>query len=411
MKRLARFLLTSALALVIALSPSASLAAIDEQTLDNYAQNNILFYNPNEASCSAGDANIIGADNAEKIWNYFTQKSLTPIATAGIMGNFQAESGFRPTVKQGFITTALTKDDGTVGFGLAQWTPASRKSGLFAKMDEAGLSKYYGAGYGSASDDIPENDLNSLLKIELDYAWSGESGWSIENIIDDLNAAQSISGDTGSTKIFHEKYERSADDASRIQGRMDLAEAIYQRFGGTDNSNGCSGFLTPGGMDLAAANEFMKLYKEGELPAYYTGVRSGSFGDAAHYKIYNAGCSGGALANCVAFSQYFVNRYTSKEYINTSHGMYVVSDLIRLGFADGGNTPKAYAVFSESNSNGVGHTGVILGVDTSRNKVIVGEAGCGNTLEWTRAREYDLARFTSGTYTYAYSDGLLQGSL
>ena len=58
-----------------------------------------------------------------------------------------------------------------------------------------------------------------------------------------------------------------------------------------------------------------------------------------------------------------------------------------------------------------GHTGVLLGVDTKRNKVIVGEAGCGTPASWDTAREYDLSRFNNGAYTYIYTDGLLKGAI
>jgi hypothetical protein len=408
-------------ATILLASPATSYAAMDEATEDEFIQNNIMFYNPGEAGCTLSDVGIVGADNAEKIWNYFTGHGLTPVAVAGIMGNFQAESGLRPTVKQDFITTALSPDDGSVGFGLAQWTPASRKGPLFAKMDEAGLSKYYGAGFGSRDDQIPDADNDKLLKVELDYAWNGETGWSIENIVQQLNAATTIDGENGSTVLFHQVYERSADSAAKIQNRVNLGMGIFERLAGVDNSGGCSGALMSGGMNLEQARDFMKQYKSGDMQAHYSGVPQGSRGDAAHFGVYNAGCSGGALANCVAFSEYFINRYTAKPTAGAGggyglpNGREVVSTLLNNGFADGGHIPKVYAVFSANTSSascpGCGHTGVVLGINTDSNKIVIGEASCGDSLDWINAYEYDLAKFSSDIYTYAYTDGVMKGGV
>jgi len=128
------------------------------------------------------------------------------------------------------------------------------------------------------------------------------------------------------------------------------------------------------------------------------------------YAINGTGCSGGPLANCVAFSQYFINRYTTKKYVHTSDGRGVVKDLLGMGFTDGGHTPKAYAIFSR-NSGTYGHTGVVLGIDTANNSILIGEASCGDPLSQVDAHVYKLSKFSSGDYTYAYTDGLLKGGV
>lgn len=59
------------------------------------------------------DTELVGSDNAEKVWNFFKKQGFSAEATAGIMGNFQRESGMNP---------AITEIGNGIGFGLAQWS-------------------------------------------------------------------------------------------------------------------------------------------------------------------------------------------------------------------------------------------------------------------------------------------------
>lgn len=162
----------------------------------------------------------------------------------------------------------------------------------------------------------------------------------------------------------------------------------------------CSGLIS-GGMTLIQAQQFMEEY-----------IKSG-----LNYSLNNPGCSGGVIANCVAFSQYFIKRYTNKEYDGKDNGKDVTRTLLALGFQDGGHTPKAYSIFSKSSStitiNGTnqdfGHTGVVLGVDTTNNKIVIGEASCGSGINGIKATEYNLSDFSNDNYTYAYTDSFLNG--
>lgn len=55
---------------------------------------------------------VPGSDVQSQVWNYWAAKGLPPHQIAGIMGNIQAESAFRPGVDTG---------DGGNAWGLAQW--------------------------------------------------------------------------------------------------------------------------------------------------------------------------------------------------------------------------------------------------------------------------------------------------
>ena len=123
------------------------------------------------------------------------------------------------------------------------------------------------------------------------------------------------------------------------------------------------------------------------------------------YHIPRVKCDFSTLENCVSFSKWFINRFTNKEVISIGDGGQVVSNLINnYGFSNGGTEPRPYAIFS-TRSGGFGHTGVVLGVDKARNKIIIGEAGCfSKDPNFTDAKELDLRKFTNGSYTYAYTD-------
>jgi hypothetical protein len=161
-------------------------------------------------------------------------------------------------------------------------------------------------------------------------------------------------------------------------------------------------------MTLDKAEQFMNIYKTDPSSEQYLGGAG-------------RGCPGGALANCVSFSAYFINKYTTLEgFMNgpTGNGSEVVGNIIaRNPSVQHGTSPRPYAVFSVASGSTMcgnvlcGHTGVILGVDTARGKVLVGEASCGDSLSWAGAHEYELSKFDDGSYNYAYLDSLLKGDI
>jgi hypothetical protein len=182
---------------------------------------------------------------------------------------------------------------------------------------------------------------------------------------------------------------------------------LYAALAGINLANNeCSGGLVAGGMNLEQAIAFMDRYKNNKDNVKYIG---GAGKD----------CPGGPLSNCVSFSVYFVNKYTTIKGMGAGtapgNGGAVVTNIIaRNPDIKHGSAPQPYAIFSTSSGSMLcgdvicGHTGVILGVDTDRGKVIVGEAGCGAGLSWDTAREYSIDKFSSGAYRYAYTTDLLK---
>lgn len=195
------------------------------------------------------------------------------------------------------------------------------------------------------------------------------------------------------------------------------AFVAYTALGGSTSGGECSdGGLVAGGMNLEQAREFMGIYKA--LQDEYKNCRS-SF--CSPWRIQYIPACGTAYSNCVGFSQYFINRYTTIGDTLTPdgssggvgglpNGNQVVSRLLSNfpgQFTDGGNTPRAYAIFSTTAKSGQNHTGVVLGIDVGSGKVITGEAGCGN-YNFTGVYEHTIQEMSNGNYIFAYTDSIVK---
>jgi len=368
-----------------------------------YSNNDILFYNPTDTGCVNVTTSTVTSPsskgNQEAVAKFLTStnfvgngnKPMNAIQMAAIMGNIQQESGYNPNAGQGGSHK-----------GIIQWNSPGR--------------------WESITD--PKTDLNNQLnfiKTELDGGYKDRISefWS-SSAPGDLNHATyaiarnyevAITGVSSSTS-----WTNDANATKGLQGwtkRIGYAQTAYNTYGNLAKSSftpgsGCaavgSGNLASGGMTIDKAKPFMAEYRNLQPKSWPRGTAG------TPYAINGTGCSGGPLANCVAFSQYFINRYTTKKYVHTSDGRGVVKDLLGMGFTDGGHTPKAYAIFSR-NSGTYGHTGVVLGIDTANNSILIGEASCGDPLSQVDAHVYKLSKFSSGDYTYAYTDGLLKGGV
>ena len=84
--------------------------------------------NSDSSGGDASAANIKGSNTAEKVWNFFTSNGYSPEATAGIMGNFQQESGMNPASIQG-------NGKGPAA-GIAQWENYNTKSSRWKNLSD-----------------------------------------------------------------------------------------------------------------------------------------------------------------------------------------------------------------------------------------------------------------------------------
>lgn len=166
-----------------------------------------------------------GSSNKEKVWNYLMEHIKNPFGVAGVMGNIQAESNFKPTNLQnsyekslGFTDDSYTAavDNNTytnfikdkAGYGLVQWTYWTLKRDLYNYLKE----HKYSIG-----------DLQGQLEF-LCYQISNnyKAVWNI------LVNAKSV---TEASNAFMLKFERPANQSEASQKkRAGYGEKIYDEF-------------------------------------------------------------------------------------------------------------------------------------------------------------------------------------
>lgn len=181
------------------------------------------------------------ADNGKIIWDSLIKAGFTEYATAGIMGNLQAESSMDPKRVQGngYKTADEITCDGETGYGLAQWTYISRQQGLVQFAKTKGR---------------PTGDL----MVQIDYLILEIDQYGIKNRLNQFTSA-------GEAAIFfHRDFENSADTPEQETRRAVYAEEIYNKKGvgctnlayNGDTSNyswgGSIGTGVVGGMPAAA---------------------------------------------------------------------------------------------------------------------------------------------------------------
>lgn len=195
--------------------------------------------NSSSAVASAGSSDpggsvaLTGKDNEEKIFNYFLSRGLSPIASAGIDGNFAGESTWNPASSGGY---------------LAQWQ-GSRATALgnFAK-----------------SQGKPITDL----QLQLDFVWFGLThqpggDGDYRSLLKDLKAAKTV--EEATTK-FMEVYERPG--IPHLDKRIAAAKATLNKYsnnapGGATSSGGATACCPTGGQAAVAdgsPSDWKKMY-------------------------------------------------------------------------------------------------------------------------------------------------------
>lgn len=176
---------------------------------------------------------FVGNNFEEKVWFALTEQ-YSEIAAAGAMGNFAEESGFVANVVQGHSgdtsfnenyasqvnSGAISRYDfahsgpGGGGYGLAQWTWYSRKEGLYDLAQQEGTSI---------------DDENTQIK------------WLLKEIEAYCSAWQSSGTVEEAAVNFHNEFEKSNDNASQIQERVDAAVRYYNEYHGKERPAGSVG--------------------------------------------------------------------------------------------------------------------------------------------------------------------------
>lgn len=382
-----------------------------------YGQNDIpTFYDPCDAGCSVSSGaldgpaptELVGEEPSEKVWNYFIQRGLTPVAAAGALGNIEQESGFNPWIGESGSTSINPHDMG-VGFGLIQWTNTDgnsqgRRYGVIKAMEAAGINL-------ANIDQSSTSQTDMALLAQLNWLWDGEYGkmtWQ-----EPLNAETKIEGDTsknafgdntgnGTALLFHSLVERSADGPAGLQERIDSSKSWFDKYSGGNSTDLSScGDIGQGGLTLDQAKVLMESYRNDPDAASVEGMgwfMSGSGGICA------AGTTQ-CKENCTAFSTYFVGKFTDYAANASGDGAVKVDRLLAINSgAQFGSEPRPFSVFQVGGGT-YGHTGIVLGIHGE--KAVIGEANWGQGPSGIRAIEMNVSELLSG-YKFMYVDDKLK---
>ena len=160
---------------------------------------------------------ITGGDTAERGWNYFTGMGYSKPATAGILGNLEAESGLNPKIIQG-------NGKGPAA-GLAQWENYNTKSGRWNDMRLYAESKGKDWTDEGSQLEFINNELNKLenvfWKSEKNMKKAGTTGTTFEEW------KNSTDVDTA-TRQFEGAFERAGKP--HMERRISAAQKYYDKF-------------------------------------------------------------------------------------------------------------------------------------------------------------------------------------
>ena len=253
-------------------STAGATAGVYDQSF--YSNNNILFYNPDDNTCTAGSstssASLAGNSNAERIWNWLRQQGgLTSEQAAGVMGNMSVEtaSTFSPTIQQIGSPWPLG------GWGLVQWTnypdgsSTGRRSTVVTTLDkQTGLGQYYDAKYskpptiadGGRDPGVPVDINIRLLDFELNYIMQESQGRTVSKSVASQGFGTAGAGEWDTLKqqktvedatvFWHNNFEVSSQTpAEVISSRGEAAKRVFNSFSSTTSTaTSCPNTITSG---------------------------------------------------------------------------------------------------------------------------------------------------------------------
>ncbi|MGW0536265.1 phage tail tip lysozyme [Streptomyces sp. NPDC003032] len=320
--------------------------------------------------------------NAKEIYSVLSSWGMPKENIAGILGNWSQESGIDPTSVQNFPTGTYAMTAGKAsaaqntdnGIGLGQWT-FGRNTLLRQYAKSNGIDWF-------------------MIKAQLAFMIDGDNPGDVTVFKGMLKTSQG--SPRAAALHFHENWERSTDGAAGLTARGDNAEMWFGKMsgwsvdssivGGVENivggiienivngintirsncstKGGTSVSLKDGGMTQEEAQALVDLFnKEGDK---FLDDRYGDQGGPGS-------CGRNHAENCVSFSTYFVNKYTTFQTYPAGDGKETAYTIASATGKQLSSTPTPYSVGSGPGSGPAGHTLVVLGV--RGDKVILGEAG------------------------------------
>jgi hypothetical protein len=154
------------------------------------------------------------------------------------------------------------------------------------------------------------------------------------------------------------------------------------------SAGGASQTIKEGGLNLEEATKLMEQYK----------VEGDAFLDGRYGAGGPGDCGFGKADNCVGFSTYFVNKYTSFQEYARGDGIDTAGSMAEMMGKPLTKTPTVYSVVSGPASSSAGHTFVVLGIEGDQ--AVIGEAACGTNHAGTRARLMPLSELTDKAWNF-----------
>lgn len=180
--------------------------------------------NNNNNNNNSENISLTGNTNAEKAYNFFIQKGLSPEASAGIVGNLLNESGTIgkniPGLEKGDLNTAEHQTDGkSDNWGIANWAYEDGRREIYINGGTFNGKVWKGVGENGVE------DLNN----QLEYIWwELDSGSNVDifknksHLLDQIKSAKTASE---AAKIFDQGFERSS---AGHEERQNLAEKFLK---------------------------------------------------------------------------------------------------------------------------------------------------------------------------------------
>lgn len=364
------------------------------------------------------DMNASEEASAQRIFSVLSSWGMPDENIAGILGNWSSESTMDPTAvenifdepyaigprKQAAWDGGFTHIPGQQhgGIGLAQWSNG-RTPMLLEYAEDRGVDWY-------------------TIETQLAFMYEGDNPGDARTFQQMVNS--SLGSPSDAAYFFYDEWERPRFNAVNREQRAEAAEAWYGRIAGweidTEVANGVhdimgsvveSGGATMAALRAACGGENLtsvSLQDGGLVPDDIQALMDLYASEGHDYlrSRYGAGgpaaCAnnGNKAMNCVSFSTYFLNRYTTFDQFPAGNGtsaypngngINTARNLARMTGLPLSDTPTAYSVGSGPGSGPAGHTMVALAIEGDQ--VTIGEASYCNhvgnvrtfSLDWLQA--------------------------
>ena len=292
-----KFIVVALSMILVVSSPASTYAKLSAEMLDMFAQNDVMFYDPDEternlcsSSSSTGDCYIAGSNWDERMWSALRHVGFTPEQTAGVLGNIAHEANtpvrqeisYNMARENGCLTEEglaydIEIDFTTVEGGLHHDSCMQNYSDAYKKG-----SNVQGVGIGLAGwtwPTIRQAYLKILTDLGLEKYFKGEAWRTYGSYATDDELREAIKNETGSEDDYYALWCAAIGFMwSELKDKEFMNQTTVAEYAGWDAANyeRCAGGCEVGGdqynLRIATAEEYYEKYEDG----YFDAVENGS---------------------------------------------------------------------------------------------------------------------------------------